>query len=151
MDNLFLLPNSLHELVNSLEDHIDTLFPDRKITLPVKIRRNDHNSIITWNIFPYNQMDLGEILKDLNEIISSNLLRIPKSELIAYNIDQGKILDSGIEAFRIKSGFIYDLYIYDPEIFVYTRLLQEFRLNDQSKQWISIDIDVVTNSAWFSD
>lgn len=151
MKNLFLLPNPLHKLVTALEDHINTLFHDRKTTLPVKIRSNDHNSIITWNIFPNDQMDIDKILKDLNVIIHSNLLRIPRSELISYKIEKGKIHDSEVEAFRIKSGFIYDLYIYDPEIFVYTRLLLEFRSMDQSKLWISIDIDVIHNSAWFLD
>ncbi|MHA1941128.1 MAG: hypothetical protein ACW97P_05330 [Candidatus Hodarchaeales archaeon] len=151
MTNLFLLPKILHELVNTLENFIDTLFTDRKVTLPVKIRSNTHNSIVTWNIFPNGQVDLVKIFKDLNKIIYSKLVGIPKSELLSYTIDKGRILDTMVEAFFIKHGCNYDLYIYDSELFVYTRLLLESPSDDQSKEWISIDIDVIKKSAWFLD
>ncbi|MHA2175479.1 MAG: hypothetical protein ACXAB2_13850 [Candidatus Hodarchaeales archaeon] len=151
MTNLFLLPKILHELVNTLENHIDTLFPNRKVTLHVKIRSNNHNSIVTWNIFPNGQVDLVKIFKDLNKIIYSKLVGIPKSELISYTIDEGRIHDTMVEAFFIKQGCNYDLYIYDLELFVYTRLLLESPSDNHSKEWISIDIDVINKSAWFLD
>ncbi len=73
------------------------------------------------------------------------------SELISYTVNKGKILDSTVEAFIIKKGVNYDLYIYDPEIFIYIRLLLESPSKNQSREWISIDIDVIKKSAWFLD
>ncbi|MHA2306159.1 MAG: hypothetical protein ACXACU_12290, partial [Candidatus Hodarchaeales archaeon] len=67
------------------------------------------------------------------------------------NIDTGGITDSGTQEFQIIRGKSWEVYLYDPETFIYIRLLNESRIADPFDKWLSIDIDIVENSAWFAD
>ena len=150
MKTIRQLPEVLQELVQRLEDHMDKIAPARERTLPVKIKKQRQNTIITWNIYPEPQNEIKNTFSDLREVISGILEQPLDGELIYSEIKKGQILDAGINAFSIIQGFSWDLYLYQPEIFVYVRLVHETTL-DKTNEWISIDIDVIENSAWFLD
>ena len=151
MNEITHLPIVLQELVQALENHLDQLTPNRKRTLPVKIKKQNQNTIITWNIYSEPQKEITGIFSDLQKIISQILEQPLDGELIYFEIKKGKIIDAGINAFSIKHGFSWDLYLYQPETFVYVRLLHETNLDSCIDAWISIDIDLIENSAWFLD
>ena len=151
MDEITHLPIVLQELVQALENHLDQLTPNRKRTLPVKIKKQNQNTIITWNIYSEPQKDITGIFSDLQKIISRILEQPLDGELIYSEFKKGQIFDAGINAFSINQGFTWDLYLYQPEMFVYVRLLRETNLDGSNDTWISIDIDLIENSAWFLD
>lgn len=151
MIDLQLLPELLQVLTTNLECYLDQILSDRKKTLPVKIRQTHNNVIITWNVFPDSSNELGAIFKDVQNIINQKLDKLKKGEILQYEISNGHIVDSGSEAFLIKRGYSWDLYLYEPETFIYIRLLHESQINQWDEEWISIDIDIVNKSAWFKD
>jgi hypothetical protein len=120
-------------------------------TLPAKQRDRGINSILTWNIFPENPGEEIEIFDSIQKLINHKLESYEEGELLQYEISKGRILDSGSEAFIISRGFSWDLYIYQPETFIYIRLLQEKNIEKDSNEWISVDIDLIKQSAWFVD
>lgn len=150
MNGLELLPKIVQELVQTLEDHLDRITTDRIKTLPVKIKNRNQNTIITWNIYPEHQKDISDKFLTLQLIISRVLEQPLDGELIYSEIKKGFILDAGNKAFSINHGFTWDLYLYQLEVFVYIRLARESNL-DNTSEWISIDIDLIENSAWFLD
>jgi len=150
MNNIKSLPSILQKLVQAIEDYLDKTFPNRKKTLPIKMKRRSQNTIISWNIYPEPQKEVSTLFITLQQIISSILEQTLDGELIYYELKKGHIFDAGIKAFSINHGFIWDLYLYQPEIFVYIRLIHECNL-DNSNEWISIDIDLIESSAWFLD
>jgi len=145
------LPLILLEITNLLESYLENKFPTRTKTLPVKQRDRGVNSILTWNIFPKNLEETKEIFNSIQDLFSQKLESYEEGELLQYEISKGRILDSGSEAFIISRGFSWDLYIYQPEIFVYIRLLQEKSIEIDNNEWISVDIDLIKQSAWFVD
>jgi hypothetical protein len=145
------IPDILELLISNLEDFLTNKFSDRTKTLPVKIRQTTNNIIITWNVFPEPSHKLGKILKNIKTIINENLDNLKGGEILRYEISNGSIDDSGSKYFLIKHGFSWDIYLYEPETFIYTRLLHESRIDNQEEEWISIDIDVINKSAWFKD
>jgi len=145
------LPSILLEIIKILEKYLKKKFPIRTKTLPVKQRDSGVNSIITWNIFPENPKETTEIFDSIQNLLNQKLESYEEGELLQYEISKGRILDSGSEAFIISRGFSWDLYIYQPEIFVYIRLLQEKSIQKDNNEWISVDIDLIKNSAWFMD
>ena len=61
------------------------------------------------------------------------------------------MIDTGMQEFQINFGESWDVYLYEPEIFVYIRLLLESKIINPEERWISLDIDVINNSAWFDN
>ncbi|MFX0172191.1 MAG: hypothetical protein ACFE9L_09740 [Candidatus Hodarchaeota archaeon] len=147
---LELLPNFLQRLITNVEALIDSHLIDRSRTLPVKIKKRVQNVIITWNIFSKNEKDLNVLYNGLTGTINQLLDEI-KGEVIQYELSKGKIIDSGVFEFQINLGKTWDIYLYDPEIFIYLRLLLESRIANPKEKWISLDIDLVIDSAWFVD
>ena len=145
------LPPVLIEISNLLESYLGKKFPTRTRTLPLKQRNRGINSILTWNIYPENPREAKEIFNSIQKILNQKLEDYEDGELLQYEISKGRILDSGSEAFIISRGFSWDLYIYQPEIFVYFRLLLERGLEKDTVEWISVDIDLIKQSAWFVD
>ena len=145
------LPSILLEIVKVLETYLEKLFPNREMTLPVKQRDRGINSILTWNIYPRNPEEVTDIFDGIQNLLSKKLVDFEEGELLMYEISEGRILDSGSDAFLISRGFSWDLYIYQPEIFVYIRLLQEKKIEKDDNEWISVDIDLIRQSAWFVD
>ncbi len=148
MKKILDLPKVLQDLVRALEEYLDQILSTRERTLPVKIKSLNQNTILTWNIYPEPQSEIKKIFTQLKEIISHILEQPLDGELIHSELRKGRILDGGINAFSIIQGFSWDLYLYQPETFVYFRLLHESTL-DITNEWISIDIDLIENSAWF--
>ena len=151
MSDLRNLPEILKVLITSIEQFLNSKFPNRTKTLPLKIQQTTNNIIITWNVFPNPFHELTDLLTNIRNIISKNLESLLSGEIILYEISNGSIIDSGSEAFLIKGGFSWDIYLYEPETFIYARLLHESQIDDQGEEWISIDIDVINQSAWFKD
>jgi len=145
------LPLILLEITNLLESYLEEKFPIRTKTLPLKQRNRGNNSIFTWNIFHENPEETIEIFESIQNVINQKLESYEEGELLQYEISKGRILDSGSEAFLISKGFSWDLYIYQPEIFVYIRLLLEKNIEMDNNEWISVDIDLIKQSAWFVD
>ena len=145
------LPLILLEITNLLELYLEKKFPTRTKTLPVKQRDRGINSILTWNIFPRNPEEKAEIFDFIRNLFCQKLESYEEGGLLQYEISKGRILDSGSEAFLISRGFSWDLYVYQPEIFVYIRLLQEKNIGMNHNEWISVDIDLIKQSAWFVD
>jgi hypothetical protein len=151
MSDLQILPDILKLLIPRLEHFLNTKFNDRSKTLPLKIRQTKNNIIITWNVFPDPSHDLTDLFTNIKTIISNQLDNLTDGEILYHEISKGSIFDSGSEVFLIKNGFSWDIYLYKPETFIYARLLHESQIDKQQEEWISIDIDVVNNSAWFKD
>lgn len=144
------LPMVLQELAIKIEALIDSRLQHRSKTLPVKIRNRKQNSVLTWNIFPSELIELEEFYQTLEDLIFHQIKNV-KGEIVESTLVRGKVIDAGIQEFEINAGKTWDIYLYEPEIFIYLRLLHESRLTQDQEGWISIDIDLVTESAWFSD
>ena len=143
------LPILIREIITDVENILNKMDQDRTVIKPVKIRRSQNNIIVSWNIFPFsNQI---EIFTTLQEIISTKLLNI-HGEILSYEIKDGFITDRTYDTFKdflIHRGFNWDIYLYDPENFVYIRLIIESNVKKEENKWISLDIDVIEKSAWF--
>ncbi|UCE13441.1 MAG: hypothetical protein JSV04_14815 [Candidatus Heimdallarchaeota archaeon] len=144
------LPLFLQGLVMKIEALIDSRFPQRSKILPVKIRNRRQNSVLSWNIFPSELIELKDFYQTLEDLITTQIKNV-KGEIIQSTLARGEITDTGVQEFKIISGKTWDIYLYDPEIFIYLRLLHESRLTQDQDGWISIDIDLVNESAWFCD
>ncbi|WP_455139915.1 hypothetical protein [Candidatus Hodarchaeum mangrovi] len=143
------LPGLIKEIISDIENLLNKMNFDRGLVKPVKIRRSHNNIIVTWNIFP-SSTHIG-IYTNLQEIISKNLFNI-NGEILSYNITEGLITDHTHHTFNeflIHQGSNWDIYLYDPEIFIYIRLIIESNIKTVDKKWISLDIDVIEKSAWF--
>ncbi len=116
--------------------------------MPIKIQTRENNTIITCNIFLNEGGYLEDLFQKITEVFEKTLEKI-NGETIHYELTKGKILDTGIQEFQIDLAKVWDIYLYDPEIFIYVRLLVESKLAQPKNSWISLDIDVITNSAWF--
>lgn len=104
---------------------------------------------VTWNIFPTAKTDLPDLVQMLAKTIDNNLKDI-NGEIIEFNLSNGTIRDSGVQEFQILTGKTWEVYLYKPETFIYLRLLYESRTDDPDNKWISIDVDIVLDSAWFT-
>ena len=118
--------------------------------LPVKVIKRNNNTVVTWNIYPKDPAKNDKLLVELTKTIEGNFNNIV-GEIIKFNITNGSINDSGNQEFQIIEGQSWEVYLFDPETFIYIRLLNESRITDPFDKWLSIDIDIVENSAWFAD
>jgi hypothetical protein len=137
-------------LILDIENFLDSIFTNRLRTLPVKTTKRNQNTTVTWNIFPTNKVNLDDIFPILAEKINNNFASI-QGEIIKLESANGNISDSGYQEFQILKAHIWEVYIYDPEIFMYIRLFYESRSIDPDDMWLSIDIDITEESAWFAD
>jgi len=143
------LPLLIREIITDVENLLNKMNFDRTLVKPVKIRRSHNNIIVSWNIFPFSA--LIEIYTNFQEIITKNLLNI-RGEILSYDIKEGSITDHTHDTFKdflIHQGTNWDVYLYDPEIFIYIRLIIESNIKKGKDKWISLDIDVIEKSAWF--
>ena len=140
----------IDKLILEVEKFINSKFSNRLRTLPVKIAKRNQNTTVTWNIFPTKTVDLDVIFSVIAEKINSSFTSI-KGEIIKLEDSKGNIIDSGIQEFKIIKANTWEIYLYDPEVFLFIRLLYELRLENPDDKWLSIDIDITENSAWFAD
>ncbi|MHA1214938.1 MAG: hypothetical protein ACTSPG_06555 [Candidatus Hodarchaeales archaeon] len=147
------LPQVITNIVDLVEHFIDSQQLDRSITKPVKIRKSKSNTILTWNIY-FEPIELLESnFTHLENLIMKSLKNI-QGEVIFYNVSHGTISDQTTEVFKdffVNKAKLWDVYLYKPEIFIYIRLMQESKRQQADKSWISLDIDIVKDSAWFRD
>ncbi|UCG01589.1 MAG: hypothetical protein JSW11_18495 [Candidatus Heimdallarchaeota archaeon] len=146
--SLEILPKVLQQLTSKIEALVDLYYPDRSQTLPVRINKRKQNIIVTWNIYPSERHQLDELFPILSNTIEENLKGI-NGEIIHCSLINGEIRDRGIQEFQIHMGKTWEIYLYDPETYIDVRLLQESRITQPLDKWLSIDIDIVTESAWF--
>jgi hypothetical protein len=151
MERIDYLPNVLKIIIKSIESYLTNNYPERTRTLPVSIKQRGKNSIITWNVFPDFENNLEEVYNDCQTLLQSELEKITDGELLEYNIGNGRILDAGLDAFIIRKGMSWDLYLYQKELLIYIRLLHETSKENPENEWLSIDIDLIEKSAWFLD
>jgi hypothetical protein len=146
--SLKILPEVLQQLVSEIEDLINSYYSNRLRTLPVRINKRKQNITITWNIFPVDEIQLKDLFQILTKAIEENLKDI-NGEIIHCTLTNGKIRDRGVQEFQIHTGKTWEIYLYGPEIYIDVRLLYESRIPQPHDKWLSIDIDIVLDSAWF--
>lgn len=147
--SLEILPQELQGLVVKLEDLINSHYSSRSRTLPVKIKKRKQNIIVTWNIYPGDKVQLKELFHTITVTIENSLKGI-NGEIISCSLTNGEIRDRGVQEFQIHMGKTWEIYLYDPETYISLRLLYESRLSQPQDRWLSIDIDVIAESAWFA-
>lgn len=111
-------------------------------------RKTENNQNISYNIYSRNEF-INNIWLKLLQLIQSEFQKLSEQgEVIVYDTTQGTISDQGTEYFQVLKANIFECYIYEPESFLYARLLEEYDPIKKNK-WISIDIDGIERSAWF--
>ncbi len=140
----------INTLIIDIEHYFDSIFTNRSRTLPVKIKKRNQNTTVTWNIFPTNKVNLDDIFPILINKINNNFDKID-GEIIKLRKAEGTINDTGSQEFQIIKSNAWEIYLYKPEIFMYIRLSYESRLSNPNDVWLSIDIDITEESAWFVD
>ncbi|MFW9855455.1 MAG: hypothetical protein ACFFFG_10355 [Candidatus Thorarchaeota archaeon] len=143
------LPKVLRQIILQIEHLIDVEIPDRTQTHPPRLQQRASNIVVMWNIFSDQRRTLDSLLQKISLTIDDSLSRI-KGEIIKLEVGSGTITDTGIQEFEIIEGKVWNVYLYNPEDFLYIRLLHETRLQRQ-EDWLSVDIDHIRNSAWFMD
>lgn len=146
--SLETLPEVLQQLVSKIEDLLNSFYSNRSQTLPVRINKRKQNLTVTWNIYPAEKITLEDLFQTLTKTIEENLKDI-HGEIIHCTLTNGKIRDRGVQEFQIHLGKTWEIYLYDPETYIDVRLLYESRITQPLDKWLSIDIDVVIESAWF--
>ena len=113
-------------------------------------RKSENNLKLSYNIYPRKDSfnDIWHLLESLLKLRFNELSKL--GEVINYDVDHGAIADQGTEYFKIQKAFLFECYIYEPESFLYARLLHEFDIIKKS-EWISIDLDGIEQSAWFEE
>lgn len=144
------------KILQNLISQISTIARfDEKNTGPT-IREKGRNLTVAFNIF--NELNENWLkITNLLEITFEGKDLFPKGEVITHLGSGGKIIDSGLQSFEVIRSKIWECYFYDPEEFMYVRTLWEKDLQKKNDlpnfqlEWISVDIDLVRESAWFSE
>ena len=113
-------------------------------------RKRENNTTVSYNIYPVKDK-FESVWNLLDTLLKLRFKDLSKSgEVINYTSEQGSIKDQGIEYFKVFKALLFECYIYEPESFIYCRLLHEFDVL-KAKEWISIDFDGIERSAWFEE
>ena len=125
------------------------LIKDLGIELRI-VKRADKN-IATTNIYPEEGKEEEEFLK-LSSALESALEGWYKrhGEMLTCRLESGEIRDLGDSQAELLNGRYFELYCYECSEVAFVRLWLEAG-TFYKKTWISLDIDVVENSLWFSD
>ncbi len=144
--NSFIEPylQSLSGLINGV------LYELRVTIVGPTFRKRENNVTLSYNIYP-KEMDINELWTLLYNTLKNNFTELSKKgEVILYTPTQGSILDQGVEYFKVTNANVFECYIYEPESFIYARILQEYDIIKKTR-WISIDVDGIDRSAWFEE
>ncbi|MHA2232791.1 MAG: hypothetical protein ACXAB4_09895, partial [Candidatus Hodarchaeales archaeon] len=109
------------------------------------IKARGQSKTLAYNLF---LDEPRKLLKGLKETVDSTLKGL-NGEIICLE-GEGVIIDSGITAFQVVQSITWDVYLYDPEDFLYIRLFHE-KDPEKGVEWLSLDADYVANSAWFQN
>lgn len=141
------IENILQSIATNIDNSLKEFNFDLTFTGPSH-RKTENNQNISYNIYPRIEFINKTWLK-LLQLIQSEFQKLSaQGEVIVYDTTQGTILDQGTEYFTVLKANIFECYIYEPESFLYARLLEEYDPIKKNK-WISIDIDGIERSAWF--
>jgi hypothetical protein len=140
-----LLLNSVSNIVDSTLESFQSI----SVTGPT-FRQRDNNFNLSYNIYPAGLI-IDSCYDSLLVILEEYFLHLSKEgEVITYSTTSGSIFDQGKEYFKVLSANIFECYVYNPESFVFARLLKEYDILKKNI-WISIDIDGIEKSAWFEE
>ena len=135
---------SLSNRINSVLSKLDI-----EINGPT-FRKTENNMNMSYNIYSRND-SIDKIWELLQKELKENFQELSKSgEVISYTSQDGSIKDQGVEYFKVLKANLFECYIYEPESFIYARLLEEYDIIKKNV-WISIDVDGIEKSAWFKD
>ncbi len=109
---------------------------------------------LSWNIYPQRvhiNTCYNMIVKEITALFNSYF----DGELIKYTANSGEIYDQRVKSFLIRKAELFESYWYEIESFVYIRVMIEKSLDEKVahalSEWISVDIDIVQRSPWFSE
>ena len=141
----------IENYLDSLASEINSLVKKLQVNIIGPTFHNRENNItLSYNIHPL-EFDIDQLWNICYNFLEKKFKELSKTgEVIMYETTKGAILDQGVEYFKVKKANIFECYIYEPESFIYLRILQEYDLL-QKKQWISIDVDGIEQSAWFEE
>ena len=138
------------DLILSIEIICNSIFNNIHFTGPTFRNVAECNQTISYNIYPEETI-IESIWNELSALLKEKFKKLSlHGEVIFYRGSTGEILDQGKEYFKILKANHFECYLYEPESFLYVRLLHEFDPL-QNKKWISIDFDYVFKSAWFAE
>ena len=136
---------------HQLESKILKVIGSKNIEFKGPTYRNRANNLtLSYNIYPdeYSFSDVWTGLYSELRTVFNDIALI--GEVITYTAKNGTIQDQGTVYFRVLEALLFECYIYDPESFIYARLLHEYDVLKKN-EWISIDIDGIYQSAWFEE
>ncbi len=143
--------NDTEEIVQRLRKLVDGVISKNQVaTFTRKVKHRGNNTILSWNVFPGNASLLKAVFEELCLALKEALEDI-NGEIIRYEGIRGEIWDRRYDQFVILEGCLHEVYWYDPEIFGYIRVLHEKDKLSKEKEWVSVDVDLVMDSAWFVD
>lgn len=91
----------------------------------------------------------AEVLPEVKERIEKTLKKFSENgELISLEICSGKVVDAGIESFKIAGGKVYEYYHYETMTSLFIRL---YSIEDRGKGWIALYIDENPHSPWWAE
>ena len=119
--------------------------------IELRIVKGADKRIATTNIYPEKGTEEEEFLK-LSSALESTLEGWYKGhgEMLTCSMEKGRISDLGDLQADIMNGRYFELYCYDCSEVAFIRLWLESGTY-YKKTWISLDIDVVEDSLWFSE
>lgn len=116
----------------------------------IKIEKNQKYTIGTTNIYPRKNC-IKVFFEDIANFVEENLKEHlkEKGEIQITRISSGKNIDLGIKQANILDGRYFEIYCYKCFSIVFLRMWVEEGLYVK-KSWISIDIDELLDTPWFS-
>ncbi|MFW9929378.1 MAG: hypothetical protein ACFFD1_08305 [Candidatus Thorarchaeota archaeon] len=140
------------KLLNELIYRLQNLLEGNPKNTGPSIRERNINVTLSYNF--YSNLEQNWII--LENILDSFFIfnkNLPEGEIIVHKGSSGKIFDTQVESFEVLKSKIYECYFYRNEDFLYVRLLweRELKKDGPKNQWLSLDIDLVKESAWFTE
>lgn len=117
----------------------------------IKIEKNPAYIIGTTNIYPKKD-HINSFFGDISEFIEEKLKERLKEdgEVQISKILSGKNIDLGIKQANILDGRYFEIYCYKCFSIVFLRIWLEEGIYVK-KKWISVDMDELLKTPWFSD
>lgn len=118
--------------------------------LEAKIYNKDNYTIGSANI--YFKLESEAFFQELVSYAEDFLTDFAEAggEIQIADIQAGKNIDLGAEQTRILAGKIFEVYCYKCFSIAFIRILLEEGIYYR-QSWVSIDIDEIANTPWFSE
>ena len=124
----------------TLAGEINSLLKDLKVNVigPTYHKRKN-NLTMSYNIHPL-ETNIDELWDLCYSFLDNKFKDLSKTgEVIIYASTQGSILDQGVEYFKVNKANIFECYIYEPESFIYARILQHKKNNGLALMWMELN------------